>query len=123
MNIAARIITYPIDLINSCVSNRVFLALARKQLIIKLIYNVITFIKIGHMQVTYKIKEFIKSESFAGLLLILTFVLALVISNNSLSYEYYKKVVYITITIIILFTCNAFHGSLCLFILLLFEII
>jgi NhaA family Na+:H+ antiporter len=91
----------PIDLINSCVSNRVFLALTRKQLIIKLIYNVITFNKIGHMQVTYKIKEFIKSESFAGLLLILTFVLALVISNNSLSYEYYKKVVYLPITIII----------------------
>lgn len=53
------------------------------------------------MEITYKLKEFIKSETFTGLLLIITFVLALMISNNSVSYDYYKSVVYLPITIIV----------------------
>ncbi|MCC8417924.1 MAG: Na+/H+ antiporter NhaA [Rickettsia endosymbiont of Bryobia graminum] len=53
------------------------------------------------MKINYKFREFIKSETFSGLLLITTFFLALIISNNSTSYEYYKKIVYLPITIIL----------------------
>lgn len=51
------------------------------------------------MEINYKIKEFIKSETFAGILLILSFVIALIISNNTISYEYYKKLAYLPIKV------------------------
>ena len=53
------------------------------------------------MQMNYRLKNFIKFENFSGLLLIIVFVLALVISNNSISYVYYKEIVYLPITIIV----------------------
>ncbi|XVN42915.1 MAG: Na+/H+ antiporter NhaA [Candidatus Rickettsia vulgarisii] len=53
------------------------------------------------MKINYKLKELIKSKTFTGSLLITAFFLALIISNNSTSYEYYKKIVYLPITVIL----------------------
>ncbi|WP_342270108.1 Na+/H+ antiporter NhaA [Rickettsia endosymbiont of Orchestes rusci] len=46
------------------------------------------------MSINNKLRELIKSGSFAGILLIITFALALVISNNSFLNKYYIAFVY-----------------------------
>lgn len=46
-----------------------------------------------------QLREFIKSGAFTGMLLIITFALAIVISNNSFLREYYLKFVYSNIAI------------------------
>lgn len=50
------------------------------------------------MNITIKLKELLKSEAFSGILLIVSFFCALLISNSTSSFEFYNSLVFTPIT-------------------------